>query len=211
MELKKLLTEFDELDAEFVKNESFIIDVVVSHLNKRIDVLNTLRDELYEWFVKTYSLNKKWSISKEVHVLNSSFPKKKGTSLTKFGEEIFFTASIHFNLDKKSRIGFLFEYNFHKGNLFLSAGQWNVYAKMDTIFPFSFYKDVKRTVDRKEKYISTIYYPGHENEEGDGKWIDVGIPVFEMTDLDRVVDFQKTCKNMIVVPAIEYLRKTKIL
>jgi len=202
MELLESLPILDELEAEVIKNFDMVSDVLCSHLNKRIEILNLLRDDLTKWTRNKLKGSDKWEIIPGGWVYG--YPRLRNRQITKFREDIF---DLGYGVDirDKSRnsLGFSIEL---MGFLSFSAGQWEPYGKEspEILFKLDDLKQIRERFTKKNVDLEIyMYYTGTEYENSDlksGKYIGFTVQPSLLGKKEQVVNYYHLFIDEILEP-----------
>jgi hypothetical protein len=210
MDLEKELPEFNELDIEFSKNIETLYNILASNFNKKIKIINILRDNLYEWTKNEIKAYKKWEIGKYAWC-GINFPSvNKDKKIEEFPNFDIIGADIYIKI--KENCGFNIQIGFYIDKLYWSIGQWwSEYRKGKELFNYNFYKKLKNKLDLKnEKELEVeITYPGTENEDEENKnnkYIEFLIP-FTVIDNKKIITvFHKIFKKEVLKTSFEHIK-----
>lgn len=216
MELKANLPHFDELDVEFSQNCRMVYDILISNFNKRIKLIEVLRDDLYDFINKGMRSNKNLELSKSSRV-DGSYPQKKGDQIKKFeldadyGDIGFFTLiDLQNKSNKNSGIRIEIAFGLEEINWYI--GQFEDFKLGDEYFNYNFYKNVKSKFPKHPLYNVSIAFPnkpGVEDSDGD-KWIKISVNFKDLAPKNNqalIIKIQRELKAKVLDPMIVTLKK----
>jgi len=219
MDLEKELPEFYELDIEFSNNIKMLYDIFAYHFNKRIQTINILQDDLYEWTRNELKAYKKWEIGKSAWC-DPKFPYvNKEKKIDEFSSVFDISIDIYINL--KENCGFAIQIYSDRNFLYWYIGQWYPeHLKGKELFDFNFYNKLKKKIENKykqkmdeEKLEIKIVYPNTENEDKDNKdskFIGFSIPFTVIDNKNIISEFHEIFKKEVLKPLFEHIKGIKI-
>jgi hypothetical protein len=218
MAQKNPLPEFDELDKEFSKNCKDLYDVMMTHFNKRIKLIETSRDILFDWLLETKRLknSKTWDINKGANI-DEVFPKKKGGQIRGFemdsgSEDIGIFSSVILEDKTKQKSGWCIEVGFGLENVAWYIGQFHGFEKNKEYFDVNVYKHICNKAKTKlPKNVGCEINYSHPDmsgtQENDGeKWIEISIPC-EYLSQKHVEQLHKIIKSNVLTLMLNKLKE----
>jgi hypothetical protein len=210
MEILKQLPEIVELDVEFSKSASVIFDIFITNMNKRLKIINTLRDDILDYVKKCNLIN---SIKIEKYTSsNYIFPKvnkeKNWKDFPSDLDDFWFASEIYIESIKDSDKSFGIQMRFDLKNIYLHFGQW---GDKNEIEFFSFEYLSKFINDLKSKNINEIIQIVIEHPNispsSDGKYITFEIPLEKIDNKDVLLNIYDNFKNHIVKKGLSDLEE----
>lgn len=199
MELSTRLPEFNALDIEVAKNYDMVSDALFNHIDKRIDVVNILGDDLFTWAKKKLKEKRSWTV--DMSPIVEGYPNAKKKTIAKFAEETL-ARNVYVVKSTKSTFGFIIEVN-----SFLNwwAGQWYIYGKneADVIFQLRDYEKIKNSLEKLEgKFKVKIEYTGSEYEAQDSEYSKAIALMVDSTDAlskETILHYHDIFKDRVLV------------
>ena len=209
MELLIQLPEFDTLDTEVAKNFDMVSDALFTHLNKRIDVINVLGDDLFTWTKEKLKNKRSWTIHRSGNI--DGYPTiNKKTLITKFADkdQRNFYKSLWVEKSKKSNVGFRIEisdfFNWY-------AGQWWGYGKneSDVLFQLRDYERLKSSLEKLENNFEVdIQYPRSDYENSsyeEDRAIGLTTTTTDSLSRETILHCHDIFKTKVLVPLFQLL------
>ena len=209
MDLKTTLPNLDDLDIEVTKNYNKLSDIFLAHVNKRIQIVNLLCDDLDEWVRLQMKGKSSWEVVRKG--LAEGYPKMdKRRLMTKFsGDACSFWLWIY--LQKKSRrsLGLIIEVS-----PFINwyVGQWDSYGKRSTeiIFKLDDYKKMETNLKKQDETLDVeIAFTGTEYESNDTrnmKFIGLSVEATKLTSQSQILHYHDLFKSIVLEPLFEIVR-----
>lgn len=207
------LPEFNELDVEFSKHSKMLYDIMASNFNKRIELLEILLDDLYEFTNKNLE-QPQMKITKNVS-FESAFPKKvrNESAIYDFSDadDIFFYSFLYIS-EKNKKDGFVVQFSFTIDSFYWLSGQYDDYEKGYEYFNYKFYKGLKEKIDKEDdtKLETSIFFPNTVKEDEDckeNKYIKLSIKPEIVDNKKAILKYHNLFKNMVLIPMFRHLNK----
>jgi hypothetical protein len=205
VELKKTLPTWDDLDIEITKNFDQLSDLYLAHYNKRIQIVNLLRNDIEEWVKLKLKNSRKWEITRGGLVEN--YPKvDRQKVLVPYGK-CFFGLFIYLKKkNSKRNLVFIIEVS-----SFLNwyVGQWDGYGvnTNEIIFDLDDYEQAKSRMKIYDKELKTeLVYTGtqyEDNEDRNSKWIGIQIDAIKLINHDAIIYYNDLFKDKILSPLFD--------
>lgn len=209
MELKTALPTWDQLDIEVTKSYDKLSDIFLAHVNKRIQIVNLLCDDIYEWVRLQMKGKTSWEVVRKGRA--EGYPKiDKRRLATKFtGDACNFWLWIY--IQKRSR-------NTHGLTIEVSpfinwcVGQWDVFGKnsSEVIFQLRDYEEIKAKLDKQDEAPEIeIFYTGTQYENADSKndkFLGLYVDATTIDSQDTIIYYHALFKEEVLKPLFEKVR-----
>jgi hypothetical protein len=209
LELKNALPNWDELDIEVTKSFDKLSDIFLAHVNKRIQIVNLLSDDIDEWVRLRMKGKVSWEMVRKGYA--EGYPKiDKRRLMTKFsGNACNFWLWTYVQKRSRNTYGLAIEVS-----PFINwcVGQWDVYGKNsdEVMFQLRDYEDIKTKLEKKDEAPEIeIVYTGtqYENVESrNDKFIGLYVDATTIDSQDKVIRYHTLFKEEVLEPIFKKIR-----
>ena len=209
MELKTALPTWDKLDIEVTKSYEKLSDIFLAHINKRIQIVNLLCDDIDEWVRLQMKGKTSWEVVRRGSI--EGYPKiDKHGLMTKFSvNTLDFYLWIYLQKRSRNTHGLIIEVS-----PFVNwyVGQWGNFGKNSTevMFQLRDYQKIKAKLEKQEEVLDIdIAYTGTQYERADdrnGKMIGLCVNDTAIDSQDTIIHYHALFKKEVLEPLFKIVK-----
>jgi hypothetical protein len=205
------LPDFDALDREFSRSAEGLLDVTLICLNKRIQMINQLADDIFHFIKKECDYLNKVNINKTPNLL-FKYPRiGKNKEIKLFSSDVnggIFSVDINITHKKKKNNGIDFQLYASANEIHFFLGQW--YNMQEDIFTKKYLlklkKDYNKVVQDKINIKLSLYHPEFATDEDDGNTIGLSLKYSKLNKA-LVLKTNEYFKNILINNVLRDNRK----